>query len=89
MFDYHMQGLAVRDVLSRCRLMLNCIRFGSIAGKQRALVAGQNGGIYVFELPPLPDAGKKPPAVHPTSHAKTVCLRFARRLNPLQYATLS
>eukprot|EP00892_Ulva_mutabilis_P010234 jgi/Ulvmu1/7583/UM038_0006.1 len=60
--DYHIPGMPVREVLSRCRLMLNCIRFGSVAGVQRALVAGQNGGIYVFEIPPVPTVGKKPPA---------------------------
>ena len=31
--------------------MLNCVRFGRVAGRERAVVAGQNGVVYVFELP--------------------------------------
>lgn len=57
------QGLTVRAVQEKCRLMINCIRFGSVAGKQRAIVAGQNGAIYVFELPPPPSPSQDPPAV--------------------------
>lgn len=57
------QALTVRAIQDRCHLMINCIRFGIVAGKQRAIVAGQNGAIYVFELPPPPSPSQDPPAV--------------------------
>jgi hypothetical protein len=47
----------IRDVLQNSS-MLNCVRFGIVAGRERAVVAGQNGVAYFFELPSCdkPDA---------------------------------
>lgn len=61
--DHNWQNRTVHDVLTRCRLMLNCVRFGNIAGQQRAIVAGQNGAVYVFEVPAPPSPGQAPPPV--------------------------
>ena len=32
--------------------MLNAVRFGMVAGRERLIVAGQDGFIRIFELPP-------------------------------------
>jgi hypothetical protein len=31
--------------------MLNCVRFGTVNGSERAFVSGQNGLIYIFSVP--------------------------------------
>jgi hypothetical protein len=40
--------------------MLNCVRFGVVAGRERALVAGQNGLVYVFNVPTWSSAARVP-----------------------------
>ena len=37
--------------LVRTGHMLNCVRFGIVAGQERAVVAAQNGFIYLFAVP--------------------------------------
>lgn len=48
--------------LHSLRLMLNCVRIGSIAGVPRIVVAGQNGHVYFFEMP-QPAVGAPAPSV--------------------------
>ena len=41
-------------LLTRCGLLYCSVRFGLVGGKMRLLVAGQSGGIYIFEIGPGP-----------------------------------
>jgi hypothetical protein len=45
-------------VQDMCNMVLNCVRFGTIAGRERAVVGGKNGIVYFLELPAGANAEK-------------------------------
>jgi hypothetical protein len=56
--------------------MLNSVRFGTIAGRERAVVAGQNRVVYFFELP----SSHKPEEHVPVCCGYTVAQPFVAHL---------
>lgn len=58
--------------LRSLRLMLNCVRIGTIAGVPRIIVAGQNGHVYFFEMP-KPSARASAPSVRSLFHSQLYC----------------
>lgn len=55
-------GYTLLETLQSLKLMLNCVRIGTVAGVQRVVIAGQNGHVYFFETP-TPASGASTPAV--------------------------
>lgn len=54
---------SMRDVIKSFESnMLNCVRFGFVAGRERAVVATQSGSVYIFAVPEPPRSGAATPA---------------------------
>lgn len=79
----------------RTPLMLNCVRFGSIAGQERAVVAAQNGLLYLFAVPQWTTAQQIPVRFARTQavtlqriNVRSICCGDARPLPPPTFGVL-